>query len=251
MSRLQGKVALVTGASKGIGAGIAKGLAAAGASVAVNYASDRGGAEAVVAEITASGGRAIAVPGDVSKSADVARLFVETKAAYGVLDVLVNNAGVYQSGPLEAMTEEEFHREFNTNVLGPLLMIREAVKYFGPRGGSVINIGSVASHLTPPNFSIYAATKSALDAITRVLAKELGPRQIRVNSINPGATATEGARAAGVIGVGSDYEKQLLAMTPLGRIGQPSDIAPIAVFLASDESGWLTGEIILASGGQR
>jgi len=251
MSRLEGKVALVTGASKGIGAGIAKGLAAAGASVAVNYASDRGGAEAVVAAITASGGRAIAVPGDVSKSADVARLFVETKAAYGVLDVLVNNAGVYQSGPLEAMTEEEFHREFNTNVLGPLLMIREAVKHFGPRGGSVINIGSVASHLTPPNFSIYAATKSALDAITRVLAKELGPRQIRVNSINPGATATEGARAAGVIGVGSDYEKQLLAMTPLGRIGQPSDIAPIAVFLASDESGWLTGEIILASGGQR
>jgi 3-oxoacyl-[acyl-carrier protein] reductase len=251
MSRLEGKVALVTGASKGIGAGIAKGLAAAGASVAVNYASDRGGAEAVVAEITASGGRAIAVPGDVSKSADVARLFVETKAAYGVLDVLVNNAGVYQSGPLEAMTEEEFHREFNTNVLGPLLMIREAVKHFGPRGGSVINIGSVASHLTPPNFSIYAATKSALDAITRVLAKELGPRQIRVNSINPGATATEGARTAGVIGVGSDSEKQMIAMTPLGRIGQPSDIAPTAVFLASDESGWLTGEIICASGGWR
>jgi 3-oxoacyl-[acyl-carrier protein] reductase len=251
MSRLEGKVALVTGASKGIGAGIAKGLAAAGASVAVNYASDRGGAEAVVAAITASGGRAIAVPGDVSKSADVARLFVETKAAYGVLDVLVNNAGVYQSGPLEAMTEEEFHREFNTNVLGPLLMIREAVKYFGPRGGSVINIGSVASHLTPPNFSIYAATKSALDAITRVLAKELGPRQIRVNSINPGATATEGARTAGVIGVGSDSEKQMIAMTPLGRIGQPSDIAPTAVFLASDESGWLTGEIICASGGWR
>ena len=251
MSRLDGKVALVTGASKGIGAGIAKGLAAAGASVAVNYASDRGGAEAVVAAITASGGRAIAVPGDVSKSADVARLFVETKAAYGALDVLVNNAGVYQSGPLEAMTEEEFHREFNTNVLGPLLMIREAVKHFGPRGGSVINIGSVASHLTPPNFSIYAATKSALDAITRVLAKELGPRQIRVNSINPGATATEGARAAGVIGVGSDYEKQMIAMTPLGRIGQPSDIAPTAVFLASDESGWVTGEIICASGGWR
>jgi 3-oxoacyl-[acyl-carrier protein] reductase len=251
MSRLEGKVALVTGASKGIGAGIAKGLAAAGASVAVNYASDRGGAEAVVAAITASGGRAIAVPGDVSKSADVARLFVETKAAYGVLDVLVNNAAVYQSGPLEAMTEEEFHREFNTNVLGPLLMIREAVKYFGPRGGSVINIGSVASHLTPPNFSIYAATKSALDAITRVLAKELGPRQIRVNSINPGATATEGARTAGVIGVGSDSEKQMIAMTPLGRIGQPSDIAPTAVFLASDESGWLTGEIICASGGWR
>ena len=251
MSRLEGKVALVTGASKGIGAGIAKGLAAAGASVAVNYASDRGGAEAVIAAITAAGGRAIVVPGDVSKSADVARLFVETKAAYGALDVLVNNAAVYKFGPLEATTEEEFHREFNTNVLGPLLMIREAVKYFGPRGGSIINIGSMASQLTPPNLSIYTATKSALDAITRVLAKELGPRQIRVNSINPGATATEGARAAGIIGVGSDYEKQMIALTPLGRVGQPSDIAPIAVFLASDESSWLTGELISASGGWR
>ena len=226
-------------------------MAAAGASVAVNYASDRGGAEAVVAAITASGGRAIAVPGDVSKSAAVARLFVDTTAVYGALDVLVNNAAVYTLGPIEAMTEEEFHREFNTNVLGPLLMIREAVKYFGPRGGSIINIGSVASQLTPPDFSIYTATKGALDAITRVLAKELGPRQIRVNSINPGATATEGARAAGVIGVGGDFEKQVIAMTPLGRIGQPSDIAPIAVFLASDESAWLTGEIILASGGLR
>jgi 3-oxoacyl-[acyl-carrier protein] reductase len=251
MSRLEGNVALVTGASKGIGAGIAKGLAAAGASVAVNYASDRSSAEAVAAAITAAGGRAIVVSGDVSKSADVARLFVETKAAYGALDVLVNNAAVYKFGPLDTTTEEEFHREFNTNVLGPLLMIREAVKYFGPRGGSIINIGSVATQVTPPNLSIYTATKGALDAITRVLAKELGPRQIRVNSINPGATATEGARAAGVIGVGSDFEKQMIAMTPLGRIGQPSDIAPIAVFLASDESGWLTGEIILASGGWR
>src|SRR6266576_752312 len=219
MLTLEGKVALVTGASKGIGAGIAKGLAAAGASVVVNYASDRGGAEAVVAAITAAGGRAIVAPGDVSKSADVARLFVETKAAYGALDVLVNNAAVYKLGPLEATTEEEFHRQFNTNVLGPLLMIREAVKYFGPRGGSIINIGSMASQSTPPNLSIY--------------------------------TATKGARAAGVIGVGSDFEKQTIAMTPLGRIAQPSDIAPIAVFLASDESGWLTGESILASGGQR
>jgi 3-oxoacyl-[acyl-carrier protein] reductase len=251
MLRLEGKVALVSGASKGIGAGIAKGLAAAGASVAVNYASDRRGAEAVVAEITASGGQAIVVQGDVSKSADVARLFVEVKAAYGALDVLVNNAAVYKIEPLEKVTEEEFHREFNTNVLGPLLMIREAVKYFGPSGGSIVNIGSTASQLNGPNQSIYTATKGALDAITRVLAKELGPKRIRVNSINPGATATEGARAAGVIGVGGDIEKQLLAMTPLGRIGQPSDIARIAVFLASDEASWLTGEIILASGGLR
>jgi 3-oxoacyl-[acyl-carrier protein] reductase len=181
----------------------------------------------------------------------VARLFVETKAAYGALDVLVNNAAVYKLVPLTAVTEEEFHREFNTNVLGPLLMIREAVNYFGPRGGSIINIGSVATQLTPPNSSIYTATKGAVDAITGVLAKELGPRRIRVNSINPGATATEGARAAGVIGVDSDFEKQVIAMTPLGRVGQPSDIAPLAVFLASDESSWLTGEIILASGGWR
>jgi 3-oxoacyl-[acyl-carrier protein] reductase len=252
MLRLEGKVALVSGASKGIGAGIAKGLAAAGASVAVNYASDQRGAEAVVAAITASGGRAIVVQGDVSKSADVARLFVEVKAAYGALDVLVNNAAVYKVElPLEKVTEEEFHREFNTNVLGPILMIREAVKYFGPSGGSIINIGSLASQLFPANQSIYTATKSAVDAITRALAKELGSKMIRVNSINPGATATEGARAAGVIGVGSDFEKQLLAMTPLGRIGQPSDIASIAVFLTSDEAGWLTGEIILASGGLR
>jgi 3-oxoacyl-[acyl-carrier protein] reductase len=252
MLRLEGKVALVTGASKGIGAGIAKGLAAAGASVAVNYASDWRGAEAVVAAITASGGRAIVLQGDVSKSADVARLFVEVKAAYGPLDVLVNNAAVYKVElPLEKVTEEEFHREFNTNVLGPFLMIREAVKCFGPSGGSIINIGSLASQLFPPNQSIYTATKNAVDAITRALAKELGSKMIRVNSINPGATATEGARAAGVIGVGSDFEKQLLAMTPLGRIGQPSDIASIAVFLASDEASWLTGEIILASGGLR
>jgi 3-oxoacyl-[acyl-carrier protein] reductase len=251
MLRLEGKVALVSGASKGIGAGIAKGLAAAGASVAVNYASDQRGAEAVVAAITASGGRAIVVQGDVSKSADVARLFVEVKAAYGALDVLVNNAAVYKLDPLEKVTEEEFHREFNTNVLGPLLMIREAAKYFGPSGGSIINIGSTASQMIAPNLSIYTATKSAVDAITRVLAKELGPKKIRVNSINPGATATEGARTAGLIGVGGDFEKQLLAMTPLGRIAQPSDIAPIAVFLASDEASWLTGEIILASGGLR
>ena len=218
----------------------------------MNYASDRRGAEAVAAAITATGGKAIVLQGDVSKSSDVARLFPEVKAAYGALDVLVNNAAVYKVEQLlEKVTEEEFHREFNTNVLGPLLMIRDAVKYFGPSGGSIVNIGSHASQLNPPNLSIYTATKSALDAITRVLGKELGPKKIRVNSINPGATATEGARAAGVIGVGSDFEKQLIAMTPLGRIGQPSDIGQVAVFLASDEASWLTGEIILASGGLR
>ena len=209
----------------------------------MNYASDRRGSEAVVAAITASGGRAIVLQGDVSKSADVARLFVEVKANYGALDVLVNNAAVYKLDPLEKVTEEEFHREFNTNVLGPLLMIREATKHFGPSGGSIINIGSAASQLNPPNQSISTATKSAVDAITRGLGKELGSKMIGVNSINPGATATEGARAAGVIGVGGDFEKQLLSMTPLGRIGQPSDIGRIAEFLASDEASWLTEKL--------
>ena len=251
MSTLSGKVALVTGASKGIGAGIAKGLAAAGAAVVVNYATDRPGADAVVSEITKAGGRAIAVPGDVSKSTDVARLFVETKTAFGALDVLVNNAGVYKFGPLEAVTEDEFHRQFDTNVLGPLLVIRESLKHFGPRGGSVINIGSGASRMCPPGYSIYAATKGALDAITGVLAKELAPRRIRVNSVNPGATLSEGARAAGVFGEGGEFEKQMVAMTPLGRLGTPADIAKVVAFLASDDSGWLTGEVILASGGLR
>jgi 3-oxoacyl-[acyl-carrier protein] reductase len=249
MSKLKGRVALVTGASKGIGAGIAKGLAAAGAAVVVNYATDQSGAEAVVNEITKAGGRAIAVPGDVSKSADVARLFAETKTAYGALDIVVNNAGVYKFGPVDSVTEEEFHRQFNTNVLGPLMVIRESLKYFGPDGGSVINIGSGASRRCPPNLSIYAPSKAALDAITGVLAKDLAPRRIRVNSVNPGATLSEGARTAGMLGVGSEFEKELIAMTPLGRIGTPSDIAKVVVFLASDDSGWLTGEIIHASGG--
>jgi 3-oxoacyl-[acyl-carrier protein] reductase len=251
MSKLQGKVALVTGASKGIGAGIARGLAAAGAAVVVNYATDRPGAEAVVNEIRKANGRAVAAPGDVSKSADVARMLAEVDQAFGTLDVLVNNAGVYKPMPLDAMTEDEFHREFNTNVLGPLLVIRESLRFFGPNGGSVINIGSAASRMCPPGYSIYAASKSALDAVTGVLARELSPRKIRVNSINPGATLSEGTRAAGLYGVGGEFEKQLVAMTPLGRIGTPSDIARVAVFLASDDSGWLTGEIILASGGLR
>ena len=251
MSKLEGKVALVTGASKGIGGAIARELAAAGAAVVVNYATDRPGAEAVVGAIVKQGGRASAVPGDVSRSADVARMFAEIQQAFGTLDVLVNNAGVYTPMPLEAVTEDEFHREFNTNVLGPLLVIRESLKHFGPSGGSVINIGSGASRMCPPGYSIYAASKGALDAITGVLAKELAPRKIRVNSVNPGATLSAGARAAGLYGVGSEFEKKLVALTPLGRIGTPSDIARIVVFLASDDSGWLTGEIVLASGGLR
>ena len=247
MSKLNGKVAIVTGASKGIGAGIAKGLGAAGAAVVVNYCSSREGADRVVGEIKAGGGKAIAVQGDVSKSADVARLFAETKKAYGSFDVLVNNAGVYEFGPLEAVTEAEFHREFNTNVLGPILTTREALKHFGPKGGSVINISSVASTKAVPNSVVYSATKSAVDAIARVLAKELGSRNIRVNTIAPGGVETEGTHSAGV--VGSDFEKQMVAQTPLGRFGQPDDIAQVAVFLASDDSGWLTGERITASGG--
>ena len=251
MSKLTGRVALVTGASKGIGAAIAKELAAGGAAVVVNYATDRVGAEAVVQEITDADGRAVAIQGDVSKADDVRRLFDELGKTFGSLDVLVNNAGVYKPMPLEALTDEEFHREFNTNVLGPLLAIRESLNYFGPSGGSVINIGSGASRMCPPGFSVYAASKSALDAITGVLAKELAARRIRVNSVNPGATLSEGTKSAGLYGAGSEFERSLVAMTPLGRIGTPSDIAKIAAFLASDDSGWLTGEVILASGGLR
>jgi 3-oxoacyl-[acyl-carrier protein] reductase len=249
MSKLTGKVAIVTGASKGIGAGIAKGLGAAGAAVVVNYASSKEGADRVVAEITGKGGKAIAVQADVSKTADVQRLFKETKKAFGSLDVLVNNAGVFEFEPLEAVTEKEFHREFNTNVLGPIMTIQEAVKYFGPEGGSVINISSVASTKPVPNSVIYAATKSAVDSITRGLATELGARKIRVNAIAPGGVETEGAHRIGV--VGSDFQKQMVAETPLGRFGQPEDIAGVAVFLASEDSRWLTGERITASGGWR
>jgi 3-oxoacyl-[acyl-carrier protein] reductase len=249
MGELKGKVAIVTGASKGIGAGIAKSLAAAGAAVVANYSSSREGADRVVAEITKAGGKAIAVQGDMSKSADVEHLFGETKKAFGQVDVLVNNAGVYKFDPIEQVTEQEFHREFNTNVLGPLLTIREAVKHFGPAGGSVINISSVSSANAMPQTSIYSATKSALDSVTRVLANELGPRQIRVNAIAPGGVDTEGVQSAGV--KGSDMEKAMVAQTPLGRFGEPEDIARVAVFLASDQSRWLTGERITASGGFR
>lgn len=247
MSKLAGKVAVVTGASKGIGAGIAKALGEAGAAVVVNYSSSKEGAERVVAEITGKGGRAIAVQGNVSKAEDVQRLFNEAKKAFGTLDVLVNNAGVFAFHPLEEVTEDEFHREFNINVLGPILATREALKHFGSAGGSVVNISSVASELTPPNSSVYSATKGAVDSLTRVLAKELGPRSIRVNTIAPGGVETEGVHELGIIG--SDWQKEMIARTPLGRFGQPEDIAQVAVFLASEESRWLTGERIAASGG--
>ena len=247
--RLAGKVGVVTGASKGIGAAIAKQLAADGASIVVNYASSKEGADQVVNEITKEGGKAIAVQGDVAKSKDVERLFAETKKAFGRLDILVNNAGVYQFAPLEEATEDQFQRMFSTNVLGLILASREALKYFGPEGGSVINIGSTVSSLTPPATVVYTATKGAVDAVTRVLAKELGPKKIRVNSINPGMVETEGVHALGILG--SDFEKDAVAQTPLGRIGQPGDIAPVVGFLASPESAWITGELLQVAGGLR
>ena len=249
MSKLKNKVAVVTGASKGIGAAIAKALASEGASVVVNYSSSKEGADRVVADIAAKGGKAVAVQGDVSKAKDVERIFAETKKQFGSLDVLVNNAGIYEFSPLGEVTEDKFHRLFNTNVLGLLLASQQAANLFGPEGGSIINIGSVVSRITPPGSSIYSATKSAVDAVTGALARELGPRKIRVNSINPGMVETEGVHSAGFIG--SDFEKGAVAQTPLGRIAQPGDIAPLAVFLASSDSGWLTGETILASGGLR
>jgi 3-oxoacyl-[acyl-carrier protein] reductase len=248
MSDLKGKVAVVTGASKGIGAAIAKGLSAAGAAVVVNYSSSKEGADRVVADIKAKGGRAVAVKGDIAKAEDVRQLFDETKKAFGTLDVLVNNAGVYKFIPLEEITENEFHREFNINVLGTILATKEAVKHFGPNGGSVINISSIAS-AGAPEAAIYSGSKGAIDAITRALAAELGPRKIRVNAIAPGGVETEGMHSGGIMG--SDFEKEMIANTPLGRFGQPDDIARIAVFLASDDSAWLTGERLTASGGHR
>jgi 3-oxoacyl-[acyl-carrier protein] reductase len=247
--KLTGKVAVVTGASKGIGAAIAKHMAAEGASVVVNYASSKSGADKVVGEITAHGGKAIAVQADVAKKADIERLFAETKKAFGRLDVLVNNAGVYEFRPLEQVTEEHFHRQFNVNVLGLILTTQEAVKHFGSNGGSIINISSVASTSAPAGGSIYSATKGAVDTVTKSLAKELGARGIRVNAINPGMIETEGVHTAGF--VGSDFQKHTESQTPLGRIGQPQDIATVATFLASADSGWITGEILHASGGYR
>ena len=247
MSKLTGRVAIVTGASKGIGAEIARQLAAAGAAVVVNYAGSRAGAEVVVKDITGAGGKALAVQADVAKLEDVQRLVAETIKAFGAPDILVNNAGVYEFAPLEAITAELFHRQFNTNVLGLLQVTQETAKHIGPQGGSIINISSVVSRLNLPGSTIYAGTKAAVDLITRVLAKELGARKIRVNSINPGMIETEGARAQGIIG--SDFEKNMIATTPLGRIGQPDDVAKVAVFLASEDAGWVSGETILASGG--
>jgi 3-oxoacyl-[acyl-carrier protein] reductase len=247
MSKLAGKVAVVTGASKGIGAGIARALAAAGASVVVNYASSKEGAERVVAEIEAKGGKAIAVQADVAKAADVKRLFADTKRAFDKLDILVNNAGVYGFSPLEGITEEEFHREYNTNVLGLILATQAAVAAFGDAGGSIVNIGTAGTRAPVAGGTLYLSTKGAVDVITVSLAKELGPRKIRVNQINPGGTETEGAHAAGIIG--SPFEKMMVDKTPLGRLGQPGDIGPVAVFLASDDAAWVTGELLHASGG--
>jgi 3-oxoacyl-[acyl-carrier protein] reductase len=247
MGKLTNQVAVVTGASKGIGADIARALAAEGASVVVNYASSKQGADRVVEEITAKGGKAVAVQADVSKQADITRLFAETKKTYGKLNVLVNNAGIYELVPLDSVTEDLFHRHFNLNVLGLLLTTKEAVKLIGPEGGSIINIGSGISSVCPPNSSVYTATKAGVDAITVVLAKELGARKIRVNSINPGMIETEGFHSAG-LGEG-DFRKWVEAQSPLSRIGQPDDISPTAVYLAASDSKYLTGETIRVTGG--
>lgn len=248
MSKLKGKVAVVTGASKGIGAAIARAYGAEGASVVVNYASSKAGAEAVVNDITKAGGKAVAVQGDVSKAADAQAIIDAAIKHYGRLDILVNNSGVYEFAPIEAITEEHYDRQFNVNVRGLLLTTQAAVKHLG-EGASIINIGSLVSRIVPENTVVYTATKGAVDAITGVLSKELGPRKIRVNALNPGMVDTEGARTVGAIG--GDFEKYALASTPLGRIGQPNDIASVAVFLASDDSCWLTGEKLYAGGGAR
>ncbi|HEY1379151.1 MAG TPA: glucose 1-dehydrogenase [Gemmataceae bacterium] len=246
--KLGGKVAVVTGASKGIGASIALHLAAEGAAVVVNYASDKAGADRIVGEITGSGGRAVAVQANVAQEADVRRLIGEAVKAFGRLDVLVNNAGVYDFAPLEEVTAENFHKQFDLNVLGLILATREAVKHFGPAGGSVVNIGSVVGHLGLPGATVYSATKAAVDAVTRTLSVELGPKKVRVNAVNPGMVQTEGNYTAQE---GSDFRRQVEAKTPLGRIGQPRDIAPAVVFLASDDAGWITGETLTIAGGYR
>jgi 3-oxoacyl-[acyl-carrier protein] reductase len=247
--KLGGKVALVTGASKGIGASIAKHLAGEGAAVVVNYHSGKSDADRVVTEITRGGGKAIAVQANLSQKAEIDRLFAETKKAFGRLDILVNNAGIYEFSPLEQVTEEHFHKQFNLNVLGLILASQKAGEYFDSAGGCIINIGSGAGINPVPGASVYSATKAAVDAITKSLSKELGARKIRVNSLNPGMVETEGVHTAGVLG--TDFHKQILAQTPLGRIGQPEDIGKVAAFLASDDAGWISGETLLVAGGQR
>ena len=249
MPNLNGKVAVVTGASKGIGAEIALELAAAGASVVVNYSSSKAGADRVVEQIKEKGGKAVAVQANVSEQADIKRLFEETKKAFSKVDILVNNAGVYEFAPLGEITAEHFHKQFNLNVLGLLLTTQEVAKHFGASGGAVINISSVAATAALPNASVYCGTKAAVDAATRCLAHELGSRKIRVNSINPGMVETEGTHTAGIHD--SDMQKQTAAATPLGRTGQPKDIAPAVVFLASDDASWITGETLFISGGMR
>jgi 3-oxoacyl-[acyl-carrier protein] reductase len=249
MNRLKAKVAVVTGASKGIGSAIAEHLAAEGAGVVVNYSSSKAGADAVVKRIMEKDGRAVAVQADVSKPDDIRRLFAETKKVFGKLDILVNNAGLYEFAPLAEITPDHFHKHFNLNVLGLLLVTQEAVKHMGPTGGSIINLSSVATSINIPNTAVYTGTKAAVDAITKCLSKELGPRKIRVNAVNPGMVETEGLHAAGI--AGGDFQRKTEEQTPLGRIGQPSDIAPAVVFLASSESDWITGETLYIAGGMR
>ena len=245
--KLQGKVAIVTGASKGIGAAIAKRLAAEGAAVVVNYSASKAGADGVVNEIKSKGGQAVAVQANLAKPAEVERLFTEAKKAFDHLDILVNNAGIYEFSPLEAISPEHFHKQFDLNVLGLVLASQQAAKHFGSQGGSIVNISSVVAHSPAATASVYSATKAAVDAITKSLAKELGPRKIRVNSVNPGMVETEGLHGSGI--AASDFRKTIEAQTPLGRIGQPDDIAPVAVFFASSDSAWITGETLTVSGG--
>jgi 3-oxoacyl-[acyl-carrier protein] reductase len=247
MAKLTGKVAIVTGASKGIGAAIAKQLATEGATVVVNYSSSKQGADNVVEQITATGGKAVAIQGDMSKQADIERLFAETKKQFGKLDILVNNAGIYEFSPIDGVTGEHFHKQFDLNVLGLLLASREAAKYFDGEGGSIINLSSLVSVSPVPNASVYSATKGAVDAVTKSLSKELGPRKIRVNAINPGMVVTEGVQTAGLDQ--SDFRKDIESRTPLGRIGKVEDIAPAAVFFASNDSAWITGETLVIAGG--
>jgi 3-oxoacyl-[acyl-carrier protein] reductase len=249
MSKLAGKVAVVTGASKGIGASIAEHLAAEGAAVVVNYANSKPGADAVVKRITGKGGKAVAVQADVSKPADITRLFAETKNAYGKLDILINNAGIYEFAPLEAVTSEHFHKQFNLNVLGLLLTTQEAVKLMDGNGGSIVNISSIVGPMPFQGASVYSATKAAVDAVTVALSKELGPKKIRVNSLNPGMVETEGLQAGGF--AEGDFRKMIESQTPLGRIAQPEDIARAAVFFASDDAGWVTGQTLILAGGMR